>query len=69
MMVKVTVDKGTCIGCGACVGACGEVFEFDKDHKSQPKKASYPKEGCIMHAAQGCPVSAIHVTIDGKKKI
>ena len=34
------VDKDKCIGCGACVGVCDTVFDFDDDNlafvKNQP---------------------------------
>ena len=57
--MKVTVDKETCIGCGACVAACEEVFEL-KDGKAVPKTPETDKD-CAKEAADICPVEAIKV--------
>jgi len=57
----VKVDKNTCIGCGACVSTCPEVFEMGDDGKSHVKaKADLKKNAkCIKEAIDGCPVNAI----------
>jgi ferredoxin len=58
-MVKVSVDKKKCIGCGACVDVCDN-FKMVGD-KSQPVDASPEKVGCNETAAKNCPTSAITV--------
>ena len=61
-MAKIKVDKEKCIGCGACVALCGNIFEF-KDGKAQAKKkeVSGDEEKCAKNAADSCPVQAISV--------
>ena len=61
--MKVEINKELCIGCGACVAECGEIFEMGDDAKSQIKKdADLDKnQECIKKAAEGCPVQAISV--------
>ena len=51
------VDKKKCIGCGACVSTCPEVFELDEDGKAQVK--SDKKLSCVKEAIENCPVGAI----------
>ena len=54
------VNKEKCIGCGACVGACNEVFDFDDDNlatvKNQPTKENLE---LATEALENCPVCAI----------
>jgi ferredoxin len=57
-MVKVSVDKKTCIGCGACVSICPDVFEM-KDGKSVVKNAKVDDFSCAKEAVDSCPVGAI----------
>jgi ferredoxin len=51
----VSIDKGKCIGCGACVASCPEGFEMDGD-KAKVKDA---KASCIKEGIDVCPVDAI----------
>lgn len=37
-MLKVKIEKRTCLGCGGCIIICPEVFEYSEDIKSQIKK-------------------------------
>ena len=55
----VSVDKETCIGCGACVSVCENVFEI-KDNKAVIKKGQEKsKAPCVKDAIDSCPVNAI----------
>lgn len=55
------VDTEKCIGCGACVSICSEVFELKDDAKSHViKGADITKNAkCIEEAKESCPVQAI----------
>ncbi len=57
--MKVKVDKEKCIGCGACVSVCGEVFEM-KDGKANVKEKETDKK-CVKEAEESCPVQAIKI--------
>ena len=59
-MVKITIDKAACIGCGACAAICPSGFTI-KDGKAVSKKASVPKVTCEKDAADSCPVAAIKI--------
>lgn len=54
----VSIDKEKCIGCGACVSACEEVFEI-KDMKAHVKSGADTKKDCVKEAINICPVQAI----------
>lgn len=58
MTYKVSVNDD-CIGCGACVGVCEEVFELING-KSVPKMETTDIE-CVNEAKEVCPVEAIEV--------
>ncbi|MEN8209023.1 MAG: ferredoxin [Candidatus Fermentibacteria bacterium] len=55
-----TVDKELCIGCGACMGLCSEVFEV-LDGKSEVIADPVPDEyqECALSAEDSCPAGAI----------
>ena len=59
-MAKVTVDEGTCVGCGLCVNACSDVFELTGDGIAKVKA-----DACgscdLADIATQCPVSCIIV--------
>ncbi len=57
--MKITVNRDLCIGCGACVAICGEVFEIDKQGKSRVKVQK--NLSCVREAKDCCPVKAIKV--------
>lgn len=73
-MPRITVDKDTCIGCGACWALVPDFFEQNPDDgKSQivekyrvggdPQVGEAPNEllDDVKSAAEGCPVEAIKI--------
>ena len=58
-MVKVSVSKKKCIGCGACVEVCDN-FKLIGD-KAVPIDKNPVKAGCNEKAAKECPTNAISV--------
>lgn len=58
-MVVPKVDTDTCIGCGACVSVCPEVFEIGDDGKSHVKDPDGCSEEDLKQARDMCPVNAI----------
>lgn len=69
--MEVTVSEEDCIGCGTCVGLCGEVFELGNDGKAHiveeyrgesPFVGTVPDDmECLEPAAENCPTDAITV--------
>lgn len=60
--MKVNVDNSMCIGCGACVGTCPEVFEISDEGYAVVKEGVTEEQlSEAKNAANGCPVSAITV--------
>ena len=57
-MLKVNKDK--CIGCGACVGTCNDIFDFGDDGlaevKNQPNEEN---KNLATEALENCPTNAI----------
>jgi ferredoxin len=66
-MIKITycmpkrpkVDQEKCIGCGACVAICPDVFELGDDGKSHVKNPDACDKCDCQAAADSCPVGAI----------
>ena len=55
----VKVNKGKCIGCGACESICPRVFELI-DAKAQVRKGEEKSAlPCVKEAIDSCPVQAI----------
>jgi ferredoxin len=61
----VDVDKSLCIGCCSCEMIAPEVFEINKNTRSNPKSSVINQKGAginkIMNAAKTCPTKAIIV--------
>lgn len=59
--MKVKVNSEACIGCGACVSICPDVFEINDDGLSQAKveEVEKDKEQEVMDAKDSCPTGAI----------
>lgn len=56
------VDKDTCIGCGACINTCEEVFDYDDDGLAKVISNNITDESIIDSATEAmnaCPVGAI----------
>ena len=62
-MVKVKVDKDTCIGCGVCVALAPEVFEIGDDGKSHVKVEEVAGELLekVKEAKENCPTESIEI--------
>ncbi len=56
-MKNAKVDQDMCIGCGACVGAHGDIFQFNDDGKAEAFAEG--TEADIEDAIASCPVQAI----------
>jgi ferredoxin len=61
-MMKAYIDEDACIGCGACVDICPEVFEMDGD-VAVVKVADILEEydEKAEEAADSCPTEAIEL--------
>lgn len=54
------MEKEKCIGCGACVSICPEVFEIANNGKVRVKENPTNAE-CVKEAATSCPSQAIEI--------
>jgi ferredoxin len=59
--MNVSINRETCIGCGACVATCPDNFEMDDENKAIVKATSVngELEKCSKEAAESCPVDCI----------
>ena len=70
----VDVDKSLCIGCCSCEIIAPDVFEINKQSKSNPKSSVINQKGAgvnkIMNAAETCPTKAIIVEdLESKERL
>ncbi|NLD79250.1 MAG: ferredoxin [Mollicutes bacterium] len=59
--MKVKVNEEECIGCGACVSLCPEVFDFNDEGYATAKEEKISEELTqkVIDALESCPVDAI----------
>lgn len=55
---KLKVNEN-CIGCGACVAICGDVFDLNDEGIAFVKEGSDNNCACVDDAIWACPVGAI----------
>ena len=59
-MKQVEIDQDECIGCGACVELCPDIFAFnDDENKAFVVTAEGGNEDCIDEAIASCPAACI----------
>ena len=69
-LMKITLEKDKCIGCGACEALCGKFFELKagksslKNGKKQGKNEVLEGAGapCFKEAEKNCPVKCIKLS-------
>ena len=61
MSHKIVVDRGKCIGCGACSATCPVSFQMFEG-KARAIKGEVEELSCEKEAETGCPVGAISVS-------
>lgn len=58
--MEAVVNKEECVGCGACVEICPEVFRLDDDDKAYAYgDVTDENKDSVQEAIDTCPVSAI----------
>jgi ferredoxin len=59
--VKLYVDQDLCISCGACVGICPEVYDWNDDEKAEVIVDEIPEdlEEEAKEGQEACPTEAI----------
>ena len=59
--MKLEVKQETCIGCGACVSTCSEVYDFNDDGLAHVIETPVKDENITKatEAKDACPVGAI----------
>jgi ferredoxin len=61
--MKALVSREDCIGCGACIELCPEVFTWDDDETAIVSQDPVPgsEEEACREAAESCPTEAITI--------
>ena len=59
--MKVNVNQDACVGCGACVSICPDIFSFNDDGLAEAitKDVQAEDEDKILDAVESCPTEAI----------
>ena len=62
--MKAYVDDNTCIGCGACVGVCDQIFHMTDEGISHAIEGDIPEDilSLAEDARDSCPVDAISIS-------
>lgn len=60
MAKNLYVDTEECIGCGACVDSCPDVFSMNEDDIAEISNPEPASEEEIQDAIDACPVECIH---------
>ncbi len=69
-IVKIIVDRDTCIGAAPCLVVAPNAFELDKFGKAVVKKEFLNHtDDELLIAAQSCPVQAILLFDENNKQI
>jgi len=74
-MVKVTIDRMSCVSCGSCWDACPDFFEENPDDSFSQINEKFRNngniaegtpsaelEGCTRDAVELCPVQIISIS-------
>jgi ferredoxin len=59
--IRITVDRGLCIGSGDCVDTAPNVFELDDEDKARVIDPDGDPADLVVDGAMNCPVTAIFV--------
>jgi len=64
--MRAWIDRDGCISCGLCSSTCPEVFRMDDEDIAEVYVDEIPEdvEDMAQEAAEGCPVSVIHIEED-----
>lgn len=63
--MKVTIDKGSCIGCGLCAQTCREGFRVKDDGLAAVyAQPSAENEDAVKEAEENCPAAVIKTTAE-----
>ncbi|MFC1651871.1 ferredoxin [Patescibacteria group bacterium] len=62
--MKIKIDQNLCIGCGACVSLCPDVFELKEDGKANVKDEKACEKCDCKRAKEACPVQAISIEME-----
>ena len=59
--MKLYVDQDLCISCGACVGICPEVYDWNDDEKAEVIVDEIPEdlEEEAKEGQEACPTEAL----------
>lgn len=64
-MIRLTIDRGACMGAQRCVYLAPRVFRLGEDGIAEIVDADALSEDEIVRVARECPNFAIHVVRDG----